>query len=135
MVQYTKTSTGKRAVVGSKHVIDGRTFEVQADGKMKNLGKVSAATVAKPAVKVAPAAKKAAPKVAMKSPARRPGTGNEMLKGGGSGVMGKQGGAMPSAPNKVTVAKSGVGSNKDFAVHGGKTKMAGPGGANPARPL
>jgi S-adenosylhomocysteine hydrolase len=81
MVKYTTTSTGKKAIVGSKHVIDGRTFEVMADGKMKNLGKASASTpaksmakpMAKPAGKAKPAAKPAAKKVTSPVvPKRRP---------------------------------------------------------------
>jgi hypothetical protein len=77
MVKYTTTSTGKKAIVGSKHVIDGRTFEVMADGKMKNLGKASASTPAKAAPKAAakakPAAKPAAKKVTSPVvPKRRP---------------------------------------------------------------
>lgn len=75
MVKYTTTSTGKKAIVGSKHVIDGRTFEVLPDGKMKNLGKVSAAAPAKPMAKAAPKpmAKAAAKKMTPPSvPPRRP---------------------------------------------------------------
>jgi len=82
MVKYTTTSTGKKAIVGSKHVIDGRTFEVMADGKLKNLGKVSAApakAAPKPMAKSAPkaAAKKVTPPVV---PPRRP---DSTMKAGG----------------------------------------------------
>jgi hypothetical protein len=60
--------------------------------------------------------------------------GKEMLKGGPGGVMGKQGGSRPAMPGGVSVAKSGAGSNKDFSVHGGKSRMAGKGTAANARP-
>ena len=83
MVKYTTTSTGKKAIVGSKHVIDGRTFEVLPDGKMKNLGKVGAAapmakSMAKPMAKsmAKPAKKVMAPKV----PPRRPDSGGTTTK-------------------------------------------------------
>lgn len=76
-----KTSTGKTAKVGSRHVIAGRNYEVLANGKMKDLGKVSAA----PAVPARrPDTTKAAPKAAATKkvaavkapavPARRPDT-------------------------------------------------------------
>jgi hypothetical protein len=68
------------------------------------------------------------------APTRKPSPGNEMLKGGKTGVVGKQGGVRNSEAGKVTVAKSGVGNSSSFSVEGGKGHMAGKSGAYTAKP-
>lgn len=65
---------------------------------------------------------------------RKQGFDKSMLKGGNTGVMGKQGGVRPSTSGGVSVAKSGAGNSKDFSVHGGSGRMAGKSGARAAKP-
>lgn len=55
------------------------------------------------------------------APVRAPGMNKSTAKGGGTGVMGKQGGAMPAGAGQVVTYGSG---NNDFKVSGGKGHMA-----------
>lgn len=66
------------------------------------------------------------------APMRAPGSNNSMIKGGRTGVMGKQGGAAPAMPG--CCSGGGRAGDNTFKASGGKAHMAGFTGAQNARP-
>ena len=66
------------------------------------------------------------------APTRQQPFGKGMLKGGRTGVMGKQRGAAPAVSGQVS--SGGRGGDNTFKVSGGKGHMAGFTGAQNARP-
>lgn len=67
------------------------------------------------------------------APTSAPSTGNSPIRGGKSGVMGKQRGAAPSVPGQVS--SGGRGGDNSFKVSGGRGRMAGFSPASPAKPV
>lgn len=66
------------------------------------------------------------------APTRAPGANNAAIKGGRTGVMGKQRGAAPAESGKFS--SGGRGGDNTFKMSGGKGRMAGFTGAQNARP-
>lgn len=66
------------------------------------------------------------------APTRAPAANNAAIKGGRTGVMGKQRGAAPVVSGQVS--SGGRGGDNTFKASGGKGHMAGNTGSQPARP-
>lgn len=66
------------------------------------------------------------------APVRAPGANNAMIKGGRTGVMGKQGGAAPAMAGGVSCG--GRAGDNTFKASGGKARMAGFTGSQNAVP-
>jgi hypothetical protein len=67
------------------------------------------------------------------APSGPPKHSKDMLKGGGTGYQGKQGGTLNVEAGKVSMPKQGKGKSKGFSISGGKGHMFGKGSSQNAR--